>query len=554
MDRPGCPLCRAERVGYGFTVAGRALHHCAGCGVLFRSELLESPPGPLALTGLGFLKDVFVPRALGPEEKVARLASLGVLTAGARVLALRCEDADFLDRLAGTGVLVYAVESPPGASGLVRALEPAALADQAGQFDVCVVFDSLGLNADPVRCLGLARTALRDGGALVLSVPSIGSWPARWFRRAWVEFQKPYLVFYDGVNVQNLLFLAGFRSVVVQPHRRWVTPAFLVDYLAEFPSRQVRTLRALARVLLPGPLGRRPVPVQGSHIVVTARKGERPARRKLSVIVPVYNEKATFVELMNRLLAKEVPGLDREIVVVESHSTDGTRELCRKYEGMPGVTVVYQERPRGKGHAVREGFRHVTGDFVLIQDADLEYDLEDYDDLLAPLIAGQQAFVIGSRHTASGSVWKMRQFNDMPLTALLFNAGHLVFLGLLNLLYRQSLQDPFSMFKVFRADCLHGLRFECDRFDFDFELVIKLIRKGYQPVEVPINYRARSFSEGKKVRVLRDPLTWLRALVKYRFAPIGPAGSGSVQRSGDGMAAPPPPGGWGGGGGGGGPE
>jgi glycosyltransferase involved in cell wall biosynthesis len=183
---------------------------------------------------------------------------------------------------------------------------------------------------------------------------------------------------------------------------------------------------------------------------------------------------------------------------------------------------VYQDRPRGKGNAVREGLRHATGHVVLIQDADLEYDIGDYDDLLAPIVQGQRAFVIGSRHSGDGSVWKIRQFNDMRLTAALFNAGHLLFLGLLNLLYRQSLRDPFSMYKVFRSDCLYGLEFECDRFDFDFELVIKLIRKGYQPSEIPVNYRARSFSEGKKVRVLRDPMTWLRALIKYRFTRLGP--------------------------------
>jgi SAM-dependent methyltransferase len=484
--------------------------------------LLEAAPGPLALTGLGFLHDVFVPRALGSEEKVQCLASLGVPFPRARVLAVRCEDGQFLDRLAHNGAEVCAIESAAGMSGLVRQLTVGDLPDWAGGFDLCVLFDSLGLNADPVRCLSAVRGALRDGGTLVLSLPSIQSWPARWFRQAWVEFQKPYLYFFDGINIQNALFMAGFHRASAQPHRRRVTPAFLIEYLEAFPSRHVGTLRRLARVLLPGFLKRRRLAVQGSHIVVMARKAPETARRKLSVIVPVYNERATFTELMNRLLAKELPSLDREIVIVESHSTDGTREQVRKYEGLAGVKVVYQDRPRGKGNAVREGLRHVTGDFVLIQDADLEYDLDDYDDLLAPLIKGQLAFVIGSRHTGKASAWKIRQFNDMPLATLVFNAGHLVFVGLLNLLYGQSLRDPFSMFKVFRADCLHGLSFECDRFDFDFELVIKLIRKGYQPVEIPVNYRARSFSEGKKVQVLRDPLTWIRALVKYRFTPLGP--------------------------------
>ena len=98
------------------------------------------------------------------------------------------------------------------------------------------------------------------------------------------------------------------------------------------------------------------------------------------------------------------------------------------------------------------------------------------------------------------------------------NFGHLVFRGLLNSLYGQKLRDPFTMYKVFRRDCLYGLEFECDRFDFDYELVIKLLLKGYAPKEIPIRYEARSFSEGKKIRMLKDPLTWIRALIRYRFA------------------------------------
>jgi glycosyltransferase involved in cell wall biosynthesis len=241
-------------------------------------------------------------------------------------------------------------------------------------------------------------------------------------------------------------------------------------------------------------------------------------RPLLSVIVPVYNERATFRTLMDQLIAKELPGIEKEIVIVESNSRDGTRDEVLAYRDCSGVQIVLQDRPRGKGHAVRAGLAAAGGHFIVIQDADLEYDLDDYDVLLKPLVSGQQAFVIGSRH--SGSSWKMRQFNDAPVAASLFNLGHVIFLTLFNLLYAQRLQDPFSMFKVFRRECLYGLTFECNRFDFDFEIVIKLLRKGYRPIEIPVNYRARSFSEGKKVSAWRDPLTWVRALVKFRVTPL----------------------------------
>jgi hypothetical protein len=102
------------------------------------------------------------------------------------------------------------------------------------------------------------------------------------------------------------------------------------------------------------------------------------------------------------------------------------------------------------------------------------------------------------------------------------NFGHWFFTTLLNVCYLVRLRDPFTMYKIFRRDCIHGLPFECNRFDFDWEIVIKLIRRGYVPVEIPVNYRSRSFKEGKKVSVIRDPLTWLRALVRFRFVHLPP--------------------------------
>jgi glycosyltransferase involved in cell wall biosynthesis len=235
--------------------------------------------------------------------------------------------------------------------------------------------------------------------------------------------------------------------------------------------------------------------------------------------MPVFNERRTFVETMEAVLAKELPGVDKEVIVVESNSTDGTRELVLSYQGRPGVKIELEAGPRGKGHAVRRGLALATGDAILIQDADLEYDVNDYDSLLAPLLGWERAFVLGSRHTGG---WKIRKFADQVGTATAMNVGHLLFGTALNVLYLQRLRDPFTMFKVFRRDCLHGLQFECNRFDFDFELVIKLIRKGYSPLELPVNYTSRSFAEGKKVSMLRDPLTWIRALVRYRFVRLRP--------------------------------
>jgi glycosyltransferase involved in cell wall biosynthesis len=223
---------------------------------------------------------------------------------------------------------------------------------------------------------------------------------------------------------------------------------------------------------------------------------------------------------MDRLLTKSIAGVNIEVVLVESNSTDGTRDDAVRYGTHPRVRLLLQDRPLGKGNAVRAGLAAITGDLVLIQDADLEYDIDDYDDLVQPLLAHRRNFVIGSRHSGKRGAWKIRQFNDSAPLASVFNLGHVIFLWLLNFIYRQRLKDPFSMFKVFRRDCLYGLTFECNRFDFDFEIVIKLLRKGYRPLELPVNYRARSWQEGKKVRMVGDPITWIRALLKYRWSPL----------------------------------
>jgi len=157
---------------------------------------------------------------------------------------------------------------------------------------------------------------------------------------------------------------------------------------------------------------------------------------------------------------------------------------------------------------------------VLVQDADLEYDLEDYATLLEPLRTFRRAFVLGTRHGRDGQSWKMRHFTDQVLLGQWMNFGHIVFTALFDIVYGQRLRDPFTMFKVFRRECISGLRFECNAFDFDWELAGKLVRCGYSPLEIPVNYRSRSFAEGKKVTLIRDPLTWVRACFKFRFSAL----------------------------------
>ncbi len=256
--------------------------------------------------------------------------------------------------------------------------------------------------------------------------------------------------------------------------------------------------------------------VPSGLLALRATNEELPQRPKLSIVMPVFNEAATFKETFLRVAAAKVEGVTREIIVIESNSTDGTRELVQSIEGTPDVRVIYEEQPRGKGHAVRAGLAAATGDFLLIQDADSEYDVADYDIVLEPLLQMRATFVLGSRHLGART-WKIRQFGDYKSLSMLMNFAHEGFTALANALYNTDMNDPTTMYKVFRRECYEGVDFKRDRFDFDWELVCKLVRRGHVPVEVPINYKSRSYSEGKKVRFFRDPLTWLSTIVSSRF-------------------------------------
>jgi glycosyltransferase involved in cell wall biosynthesis len=238
----------------------------------------------------------------------------------------------------------------------------------------------------------------------------------------------------------------------------------------------------------------------------------------VSVVIPVYNEIPTVRAALDALVAKRIAGYELQLIIVESNSTDGSRDVVLSYQGRPGVSVILEEVPRGKGHAVRAGLAAATGEIIMIQDADLEYDLADYERLLAPIAAGDYAFVLGTRHSKKG--WAIRKFTDQKVRAAVLNLAHWTFTLMINASLGIWLTDPFTMYKVFRRDCIQGLRLECNRFDFDWELLIKLVRKGYRPIEIPVSYRSRSFSEGKKVSMFRDPVSWMYALAKYRFQPL----------------------------------
>ena len=225
--------------------------------------------------------------------------------------------------------------------------------------------------------------------------------------------------------------------------------------------------------------------------------------RKLSVIVPVYNERNTVAEIVRQMRAVELP-LEREVVIVDDGSTDGTGDILKQLADST-VRVVVHRANQGKGAAVRTGLAQVTGDLVLIQDADLEYDPEDWPKLLAPVLKGRAQVVYGSRFTG-----------ERRNMLFLHWVGNRLLSLCTNILYNTTLSDMETCYKLFDRELIGTINLRANGFDFEPEVTAKVLRRGVRIYEVPISYSGREFDEGKKI-TWQDGLVALRTLIKYRF-------------------------------------
>ena len=236
----------------------------------------------------------------------------------------------------------------------------------------------------------------------------------------------------------------------------------------------------------------------------------------LSIIVPIYNEQSTVEELLEQVLASP---LHPEIVVVDDGSSDRTPEILKRYREHPSVCVVTHEQNRGKGAAVRTGIDHVTGDIVLVQDADLEYDPDDYEAVVAPFRNPDVQVVYGSRRLLSSN----------PTGSWMFLLGGASLTWVTNLLYHTGITDEPTCYKAFRTELLRSLPLTCERFEFCPEVTALVARRGIRIHEVPIRYAPRSRCDGKKIG-LGDWFEAVHTLIRYRFAPrraLGPRESQS---------------------------
>ncbi|QJD80202.1 glycosyltransferase family 2 protein [Spirosoma rhododendri] len=223
----------------------------------------------------------------------------------------------------------------------------------------------------------------------------------------------------------------------------------------------------------------------------------------LSVLIPAYNEIKSIDAIIEKIQA--VP-LEKEIIIVDDGSTDGTRERLATYNAVPNVRVIHHTHNQGKGAAIRTAIQHIQGDIAIIQDADLEYEPQDYVKLIEPIVAGREKVIYGSRF--------LKPENRHSYFS--FYLGGQIVTWLTNLLYSQRLTDEPTCYKVFDSKFLQSIPLECNGFEFCPEVTAKVAKRGVRIHELPINYYPRSIEEGKKISWF-DGIEAIWVLVKYRF-------------------------------------
>jgi hypothetical protein len=376
-----------------------------------------------------------------------------------------------------------------------------------------VVLNQL-LEACPRAAEVVAKIAssLPSGALLVVVYSNTASLPGRILRRRWRAFFDWKAVYFSSESLRSMLERAGMRLV----GQSGVNTSYTVTRALElaFPGRP---LADVARNLgLGAATARLPT---GTYVSIFERVEESEAGELLSVVMPVFNEVAYVRAVLEELLDKQFI-IPHEVILVESNSTDGTREIVQSFEERPRLKILYEDQPGGKGSAVRRGLKAATGTIVLIQDADFEYDLDDYDALLEPIVQRRTSFVLGSRSLGLDD-WKVRRFARSPVKALLMNVAQQIFARTFSVLFQQRVTDVNTMFKVFRRECIEGVDFGANGFSFDIELACMVVKNGYRPMEVPVNYVARGFDEGKKINFLREFFPSYLMFFKCRFGRRG---------------------------------
>ena len=228
---------------------------------------------------------------------------------------------------------------------------------------------------------------------------------------------------------------------------------------------------------------------------------------KLSIVIPAYDEEKTILEVIKKVKKVRLNNITKEIIIVDDFSEDNTRRILSKINDS-NIKLFLHKKNMGKGAAIRTGLKYATGDIILIQDADLEYDPTEYEKLLKPIIENKTKVVYGSRLAAiKRGLKKMYKLHYL---------GNLFLTTITNILYGAKISDMETGYKVFKREVIEDIKLKAKRFDFEPEITAKILKKGYRIKEVPISFMGRKFNEGKKITWV-DGIKALYYLIKYRF-------------------------------------
>ena len=517
-DRPryvDCSICGADHSQYLFHRVGVRFVRCRSCGMVYVNPVGEARVNWFDIEGSNQLADAheislfrrnFVQilerieaRYIEVEGKpLTKVVLVGRFMSG-------LTDSDVARRI-GLSVV------PAKDADFQRVSDAGDLSWARGAFDgaqVVISSELLEACSEPRAALEKLVAMVPPGAWIVHTYSSAASLPSALLRRYWPSFFDVKRSFFTTSNMAALMAKVGYVITGQFPYPVTHTLRYVLD--------RVTPGNALASAMSASPVGNIAMRLRTGASVAMFRKPLQPVptKEKLSIILPIFNEHRYAAQVIEAVLGKTLK-IDKELIIVESNSTDGTREIVQTFAGRPGVRIILEDKPQGKGHAVKSGLAAVKGTIVLIQDADFEYDIDDYDALLEPILQRRTSFVLGSRSLGLDD-WKVRRFEGTAVRRFLLNAAQVAFAQTFNVLYQQKTTDVNTMFKVFRSECIEGLDLESNGFNLDIELACKLVRNGNAPIEVPVNYVARGFAEGKKISFVRDALPSYAAFFRYRF-------------------------------------
>ncbi|NOU26700.1 MAG: glycosyltransferase [Polyangiaceae bacterium] len=505
-----CPVCGSSVNGYLFHKRGVRFVRCLACGLVYVNPTGGEGANYFDMNAFEAHRD---PRDRGHYLNTVRSAvakmcdeyTRRVGRAPRRVLLVGRYLPEFRTDgdLVGRGVVVVEVDQSQfdalrrtgDARSLIEHITP--------EVDLVVLNEYIEATSHMRSVVSGIQQASHPEAWVGVVYANAASLPARILRRYWPRYFDMKSAFLSAPNIAELFVGAGYEMVRQRAVPSELSAGYALERMSSAPKGVTQSLRALELK----------VPT-GTHQALFRRRSVR-APEKLTIVLPVYNEARYVADVIEAVLAKQVK-IPKEVIVVESNSTDGTRDIVKRFEGRDGIKVIYEDAPRGKGRAVRTGLAAASGTIILIQDADFEYDLDDYDALLEPILQHKTSFVLGSRSLGLDD-WKVRKYAATPIRGFLMNFAQVGFAKTFNLLYQQQVTDVNTMFKVFRAECLDGVDLVSEGFNLDIELACRIVKNGYAPMEVPVNYVSRGFDEGKKIDFWRDAWPSYLAFFRFRF-------------------------------------